>query len=116
MIDKIEAEIETFLKGNEKLASGHIEQLLKSFHDELYVDGMDDEQIYQQIDVGLTGVVLEEKVDLFERDDDSEEDVKKKKLTSQMQNEPSSKMKMMMKNWMMRNSRQKRCALTKKLN
>merc|ERR1711935_1106006 len=56
------------------LASGQIEQLLCGLYGELYVEGMDDEQIYQQIDLGLTGRVLEEKVDLFERDDFSEEE------------------------------------------
>merc|ERR1711935_1059012 len=56
------------------LASGQIEQLLCGLYGELYVEGMDDEQIYQQIDLGLTGRVLEEKVDLFERDDFSDEE------------------------------------------
>merc|ERR1712106_589303 len=73
-IDTIEAEIETFLHGNAGLASGQIEQLLCGLYGELYVEGMDDEQIYQQIDLGLTGRVLEEKVDLFERDDFSDEE------------------------------------------
>jgi len=73
-IDTIEAEIETFLHGNAGLASGQIEQLLCGLYGELYVEGMDDEQIYQQIDLGLTGRVLEERVDLFERDDFSDEE------------------------------------------
>merc|ERR1739838_1266038 len=81
MIDEIEAEAHSFLHGNDEIASGQVSQLLRDlYHDaqiELFLDGMDDEQIYQQIELGLTTSILSRKEDfeLFEPEDfDQSED------------------------------------------
>ena len=68
MIDEIEAEAHTFLQGNESIATGQIQQILLDFYKEadleLFLDGFDDEQVYQQIELGLTHEVLQTKAGL----------------------------------------------------
>ena len=67
MIDEIEAEAHSFLHGNDEIASGQVSQLLRDLYRdaqiELFLDGMDDEQIYQQIGLGLTTSILSRKED-----------------------------------------------------
>ena len=75
MIDEIEAAAHTFLQGNESIATGQIQKILLDFYKEtdleLFLDGFDDEQVYQQIEHGLTHEVLQTKDDLelFEPED-----------------------------------------------
>merc|ERR1739838_389402 len=95
MIDEIEAEAHSFLHGNDEIAAGQVSQLLRDlYHDaqiELFLDGMDDEQIYQQIELGLTTSILSRKDDfeLFEPEDfdQSEDDESKADIQADNLNE-----------------------------
>ena len=78
MIDEIESEAVSFLKGDSEKAPGLIDRLMNELYENLLTEGFDDEQVYQQIEHGLTLSILDERDDfeLFEPQDfgDSEEE------------------------------------------